>query len=387
MSTNPVKIDAALNPNDGRVYFFINDKIIAFDEKENKVINGYPVSIDTEWKGLFENAPEAACLYPNGYIYFFKDDKYIRSTIKTKKVSAGYPKPIKGNWKDLWEDKIDACIAIGDFVYFFRGKECLKYGAKKGNQMHGFEGPKPIPHYFPGLWEDGIDAAVNWHAKEGSHLNDKIYFFKGEHYMRFDVGNNSVDNGYPMRIRAGWAGLEDAIHAATSVLREKNQVATLPSITNLTVKLRWFKSVDFDLAVFYVLADGTKGRIYFGNRGNLTQSPFVFLNKDDMYGEENEEIITIKDLSLFKELYIICWDYSNSGGTGVFDDADVNVSIVDNLSNSTSVFLKQESGKDAACIAKVYLEGGNYKIQNLSKYFRRDGDTDAGRTIDKIISH
>jgi uncharacterized protein involved in tellurium resistance len=381
-----VKINSALNPRDGRVYFFINDKIIAYSEKDDLVVKGYPVAIETEWKGLFPSAPDAACLYPNGYIYFFKGDQYIRSTIKTKKVSAGYPKPIKGNWKDLWETGIDACVTIGDYVYFFKGNECLKYGATKAVPLHGFEGPKPIQHYFPGLWADGIDAAVSWHDETREHLKDKIYFFKGHQYMRFDIGNNCVDKGYPNTIRSGWPGLEEAIKASSLVLKEPDTVVTLPEITNLVIKLRWFKSVDLDLAAIYVLKNGNTGIVYFGSKGNMNEAPYINLNKDAMYNDKNEEIITVKDLNQVSELYLVCWDFSNRGGTGIFDDADVNVCIVDNNANSTTVHLKQETGKDAACIAHVYQENGCYRVKNLSKYFKRESSSSPGQLITKIKS-
>jgi uncharacterized protein involved in tellurium resistance len=236
------------------------------------------------------------------------------------------------------------------------------------------------------LWSGGIDAAVNWHDEKREHLNDKIYFFKGHQYMRFDISKNSVDNGYPMTVKSGWNGLEKGILASNSVLREKNQISALPEILNLNVKLRWFKSIDIDIAVVYVLKNGSKGIVYFGNKGSLDQAPFVWLNKDAMFDDENEEIIRIKDLSLFSELYIICWDFSNSMGTGVFDDADVNISIIDNNNNSTSVFLNQETGKDAACIAKVFYDGVSYKVENTSKYFKRNGDSNPDRILEKIKS-
>ena len=380
-----IKINCALNANDGKVYFFVGEKVISYDEKTNKVSPGYPIAIDAEWKGLYDKAADAACQLPNGVCYFFKDDSFIRSTIKTKKVTAGYPKPIKGNWKNLWDNKIDACITIGETAYFFKGKECLIPGKKNENGA-GFEGPKSIQHYFPGIWEDGIDAVVNWH---GNGLENKIYFFKGDSYMRFDLIKNKVDSGYPMKITDNtWPGLADAINATSNVLKKKDETANLPSLFNLSVKLRWFKAVDFDLSAVYKMKTGEIGTIYFGNKGELSKSPFIKLDRDQMSGgnAQKEEIITIAKLDVFSEIYLICWDYSNGGGTGIFDDADVNITILDNNGNSVSTYLEKETGKDAACIAKIYSSSdGKYTIKNMSTYFKRQGSSDSKNILAKLV--
>lgn len=384
MKSKDVIINSALNPNNGRVYFFVKDKVIAFEESTDQVAPGYPVKISTEWQGLFPNAADAACLYPNGYVYFFKGDMYIRSTVKTKKVSGGYPKRIDAGWKDLWTVNIDASIAIGDYVYFFKDDQCLKYGATRKVPMHGFEGPKPIEHYFPGVWSDGIDAVVNWHDKLRPELNDKLYFFKGFDYIRFDLKNGKVDPNYPRKINEGWFGLQEAIMASSNELRRREDSLILPEITNVTVNLRWFKDVDIDLAAIYILKNGQKGIVDFSSKGDLNTFPYINLNKDVIYGDDNEEIIRIKQLDLFKEIHIICWDFSNSGGTGIFDAADVNVTIIDNNLNSVSVFLENESGKDAACIARIFSENGHYKVENKSKYFEHKFSWDPDELLLKI---
>ena len=143
---------------------------------------------------------------------------------------------------------------------------------------------------------------------------------------------------------------------------------------NVTIKLSWFKDIDFDLAVLYKSTDGRKGIIYFGNKGTLDAFPFIKLDKDEMYDGEKlkEETIEIKKLDEMEELFIICWDFSNKGGSSAFSDSNVNVSIVDSNGNSTTAILRSESGFDSACVAKISNKKGIYNFSNLSKSFKRD---------------
>jgi len=43
-----------------------------------------------------------------------------------------------------------------------------------------------------------IDAAFYWKA------NNKVYFFSGNQYVRYDVSTERVDDGYPMYISSNW---------------------------------------------------------------------------------------------------------------------------------------------------------------------------------------
>lgn len=70
-------------------------------------------------------------------------------------------------------------------------------------------------------------------------------------------------------------------------------------IENIHVKLNWTKGVDLDLHAFYITKQGTFGHIYFGNKGKLTKSPYIALDKDSGVGNSagnNEENLIIKTL-------------------------------------------------------------------------------------------
>ncbi|MBV5337686.1 MAG: hypothetical protein J0653_07030, partial [Deltaproteobacteria bacterium] len=50
-----------------------------------------------------------------------------------------------------------------------------------------------------------IDAAVNW-------KNGKVYFFKGNSYVRFDVKSDRTDPGYPKPINdETWPGVSSLL--------------------------------------------------------------------------------------------------------------------------------------------------------------------------------
>ena len=49
-------------------------------------------------------------------------------------------------------------------------------------------------------WNAGFDTAVNWG-------NGKVYIFKGDEYVRYDIVSDRVDGGYPKPIATNWPGL------------------------------------------------------------------------------------------------------------------------------------------------------------------------------------
>ena len=61
--------------------------------------------------------------------------------------------------------------------------------------------PVPIQGNWPGLWDRDIDAVINWD-------NGKVYFFKKDEYLRFEVESNRVDVG-ATKIRKEWPGMHE----------------------------------------------------------------------------------------------------------------------------------------------------------------------------------
>ena len=147
-------VDAALmKPGNAKAYFFRGTKYARYDVATDRVDDGYPLDTDTYWHGVWGSGLDAALLWPTGKAYFFRDAQYVRYDFDTDQVDLGYPRAIAGAWRGL----------------------------------------EPF--------SDGIDAAFV--TPDG----DKAYFFRGDYYIRYDVGRDCADPGYPLRIEDYWHGL------------------------------------------------------------------------------------------------------------------------------------------------------------------------------------
>jgi TolB-like protein len=113
--------------------------------------------------------------------------------------------PISSSSKSIYHAKsstLSGAVNWGNGkVYFFRGNQYIRYDIAAGRSDPGY--PKPINSgTWPGMiWVDGIDAVVNWG-------NGKAYFFRGNQYMRYDIASDRADPGYPQPINnQTWPGI------------------------------------------------------------------------------------------------------------------------------------------------------------------------------------
>ncbi|MBF0547392.1 MAG: hypothetical protein HQM08_23320 [Candidatus Riflebacteria bacterium] len=140
----------------------------------------------------------------SGKVFFFKGNKYIRFDIKADKADPDYPKPIGAtNWPGLpWTDGINAAFNNGQGkIYFFKGDQFVRFDVKADKVDPDY--PKPIDATnWPGLpWKGAIDAAFN-------NGQGKVFIFKGKEYVRYDINADKVDPDYPKPIdAANWPGL------------------------------------------------------------------------------------------------------------------------------------------------------------------------------------
>jgi hypothetical protein len=113
-----------------------------------------------------------------------------------------------GNWPGFaqagFTDELAGALSVGqDKVFFFRGDQCVRYDIAADRVDDGY--PQPIAGRWPSLerggFARGIDAAVNWG-------NGKVYFFRGRDYVRYDIAADRVDEGYPQPIAGHWPGLD-----------------------------------------------------------------------------------------------------------------------------------------------------------------------------------
>jgi hypothetical protein len=197
-----------------KIYFLRDGYYFAYDLDEHKVLPEKPLPI-TRLCAELENPgftafkrPDAAFtgsyLYDSAKrslsqkIYLFKRDSVIRVDIATRKIDEGYPKLIADEWPGLGFSRIDAILNAGpDAVYFFKGDSYVRY--EMSERRYGiFEGyPQSIKDRWIGVIFDRIDAAIYWRF-------DKVYFFSGDQYIRYDMSNFQADAGYPKAIPSNY---------------------------------------------------------------------------------------------------------------------------------------------------------------------------------------
>ena len=154
------------------------------------------------------SAVSPTSIWPNGKAYLFKGSQYVRYDPKADKVDQGYPQPIAGNWPGFtpaFASGVDASVVWNNRkVYFFKGNQYLRYDIAADKVDQGY--PLPIAGHWPGLWEENIEAGVVW-------PNGKAFFFKGSQYIRYDIATDKADAGYPTAIKDGWPGFPPSFAA------------------------------------------------------------------------------------------------------------------------------------------------------------------------------
>ncbi|MDM5223545.1 hemopexin repeat-containing protein [Peribacillus sp. NJ11] len=148
---------------------------------------------------------KAAIPWPNGKGYLFDgaNNQYLRYDFHSGTQDQA-PQPIAPMWPGLRPNVPDAAVYWGfGKVYFFYGDEYVRFDIGNNAVDPGYSPPLKIAGNWPGWpghWTDFIDAAVNWG-------NGKIYFFRKSEYLRYDISQDRVDPGYPIPINPNWPGV------------------------------------------------------------------------------------------------------------------------------------------------------------------------------------
>jgi hypothetical protein len=203
-------IDAAVwRKSNDRIYMFKGSQYVRLTG--STVDDGYPKSISGNWHGLpasFTQGIEAAVWREsNDKIYLFKGNQYVRLTDTT--MDAGYPQAIAGNWKELpasFANGISAALMHRDreALYLFDGNEYVRMSngvpclmSSNSEQLCAFT---PL-HWSWGAFMTKIDAAV-WRGD-----NNKAYLFSRDWYVRYSNIDDGIDEGYPKKISGNWHDL------------------------------------------------------------------------------------------------------------------------------------------------------------------------------------
>lgn len=152
----------------------------------------------------------AAITWPGNKAQFFlSDGTYVRYDVKADTADEGYPKPVNNKtWPGMgaYGKQIAAAVRGGDpnkAFFFLTDGSYLRYDVKDDRVDEGY--PKPITNKtWPGMgkYATKIISAINWPG-------DKVQFFLSDGtYIRYDLKADSVEEGYPKAINnSTWPGL------------------------------------------------------------------------------------------------------------------------------------------------------------------------------------
>jgi len=206
-------ITAAIHWPNGKAQFFLNDgNYLRFDIPSNRVDAGYPKPInDNTWPGMGRYARQISAAFngPGGKAFFFlSSGHYLRYDIAADRVDPGYPKLVDDNsWPGLERYRTTLFGALnwkGNRVQLFLSDgSYLRYDLTQNRVEEGY--PKPINNQtWPGLqpYAAHLAGMVNWD-------NNKAYIFLDDNrYLRYDIGADRVDDGYPKAVNdANWPGM------------------------------------------------------------------------------------------------------------------------------------------------------------------------------------
>ncbi|WP_430460546.1 hemopexin repeat-containing protein [Thalassolituus sp. LLYu03] len=208
-----VDIDAAVDWSLSRAYFFRNDgRYVRYNKTSDQADSGYPANTtNSSWPGLGDYAGLITAAFSKDSsrsYYFLSDGRYIRYNNSSDQADAGYPKAIDDStWPGLgaYATSIRAALRwTSDKVFFFLADGTyVRYDLGDDKVDAGY--PKPVnDSTWPGLgaYAQDITAAVKW-------SDSRAYIFlTNQRYIRYSISNDSADAGYPARINGGtWPGV------------------------------------------------------------------------------------------------------------------------------------------------------------------------------------
>lgn len=211
----------------GRVFVFKGNQYVSMkiyaDGEELETDRTQPVIIDTgshpqtDWPGFqqcaFGSGIQAALNYGNGKLYFFKNNQYIRYNLKTYLTDGPFPidtgQGLDSDWNGLkavgFGDNIQAAVNWGDGrVFFFKDDSFVTYSITNNRVIdvrRPIDSESDPNNDWSGMkkagFNSGIEAAVNWG-------DGRVFFFKGNQYVKFLIHPGKVADDYPLTIDYGW---------------------------------------------------------------------------------------------------------------------------------------------------------------------------------------
>lgn len=211
--------DAA--PESGRetLYFFKQRQYVCWDIASAVPVPGYPRDIREDWPGLLDVFPgqriTGALHVPEwgDHVYFLFSGQREAAAWD---LAAGRLQPDRiplatllpgtiardGSFAPVYAEIKDGSRVI----YGFRGDDYTRWTVSPGRFPAGED--CGFPRKIAPDWKDGLTLApkcgvhAHWPNRSRAHSNNKIYFFMGNLYLRWDVPSNT--RNYRTDIYAGW---------------------------------------------------------------------------------------------------------------------------------------------------------------------------------------
>lgn len=189
----------------GKAHLFLSDgSYIRHDLARNQNDDGYPKPVDDKtWPGMgpYASSIMTACNGPDGKVFFFlSDGQYVRFDLKSDRVDQP-PKPISDRtWPGLGRHAtaIQSAVAWKDdkIMFFLNDGSYVRYDLGRDRVDDGY--PKRVDDKtWPGL--------ARYRESLGGMLNPgsgKVYMFLNDgSYLRYDMAADRVDSGYPKPVR------------------------------------------------------------------------------------------------------------------------------------------------------------------------------------------
>ena len=221
----------------GKAYFFKDDQYVRYDWAQNRAEEGTLSAGLWGLTGIFPSGIDASLNGEEAYAgkaYFFKGSQYVRYDWAQDGIDQA-PKPLSA-WglAGSFGGGVDAALngrgAYAGKAYFFRGGHYVRYDwAQDGID----QSEKPLSAWgLTGAFATGVDAAFNGHG----NYEGKVYFFKGDQYVRYDWASDAVDRG-PVPIVENWPGLYELMLAGVAKTTAVGWISS--ALQQLTAYAQW----------------------------------------------------------------------------------------------------------------------------------------------------
>lgn len=155
------------------------------------------------------------------------------------------------------------------------------------------------------------------------------------------------------------------------------------NIKKITVQLHWNADVDLDLHAIYRTTNGKEGSVYFGDQGSISKYPFISLDQDAMFEEDNIENLTITKLDKFQCILIAVniFDHGNStfsffNKSERFSKYDGFVILKTDVGDEIEVPLTSNEKGSWCVIAKIENTSSEIEVVNINKVTKDEPNID-----------